>query len=260
MRKMPKSVPTDNVLNTVMNVSFDENNDIMFVKSESQISGFSKRRIVDAILYGYDLKVEEENVLGHPFSTAFVTAQDESNKKERLANKVKIRDEYLSDLLKEEYELDTLMSTTIINSSVFYDPELRYSQEFTVKNMFLKAGKNILFDLGKLIGSQLSLEEKDLERENDIYYHYPCIFSYNITVTLPEGYYAEKIDAFNVSIDNSCMSLQSQVTADANQLHFTFRKEYKNSFDNKDKWPEYVEVLEAAYKITQQKLVLKPVE
>lgn len=260
MRKMPQSVSTDNVLNTVMNATFDEENDLVKVNTEVQITGFQKRQIVDAILYGYDNTYEEENFLGHSNSTSFMTEQNLRSQEERRANKLKIRDEYLSDLLKEEYELDTLLGTKIINSSLFNDPQLRYSQEFSIKNMYAKAGKNIILDLGKLIGYQISLKEKDLNRINDIYYSYPCIYSYDITVALPDGYNAEKFDAFNVSIDNSCMSLQSQVTSDANQLHFTFRKEYKNGFDTKDKWPEYVEVLEAAYKITQQKLVLKPIQ
>ena len=124
--------------------------------------------------------------------------------------------------------------------------------------MVNKAGRNYLLDLGKLIGSQIKLDENEMKgRQNDIWLAYARTISNNITLAIPKGYIVEGFQDLNMNIDNESGSFISTAKVEGDKLVVSTKKIYKKNFDKKEQWPNYVAFLEAGYKFSQSKVVLK---
>ena len=60
-----------------------------------------------------------------------------------------------------------------------------------------------------------------------------------------------------MNIDNSSGTFISTAAVTGSKLLITTKKVYKNTFDKKETWPNYIAFLEPAYKLSQAKVVLK---
>jgi hypothetical protein len=60
-----------------------------------------------------------------------------------------------------------------------------------------------------------------------------------------------------MNIDNPSGTFISTTAVTGNKLLITTKKVYKNTFDKKEAWPNYIAFLEPAYKLSQAKVVLK---
>jgi hypothetical protein len=135
---------------------------------------------------------------------------------------------------------------------------LKYKENFTLKKLVSKAGKNYIFEAGKLMGGQIKLEAAELKtRQTDIWLPAARVIENNISVIIPEGYTAEGLPELNVSVDNPSGSFISTAKLTDNVLLISTKKIYKNNFDKKEAWPNYIAFLEPAYKLSQAKIVLK---
>lgn len=253
---MPALKPEDSRFHTSLVATFDFENESLNVDANVEVSGYSKLRINNSILYGYDLSSEYE--LLFPLEKEKNTdVESENEKRLELEEMLKQRNERMVEILNEDYKIGTLKSMEVLNSGCFTDPVLKYKQSYTINNIFSRAGNNIILDLGALAGSQLELDEKDVIRKNDIYYWARCINSYDIKVEIPDGYIVGNLNDFIINIDNECMALKTNAGVEGNYIHFTFEKIYKSDYDPKENWPKYVEVLEAAYDLTQKKVIMR---
>jgi hypothetical protein len=135
---------------------------------------------------------------------------------------------------------------------------LKYREKFSLKKLISKAGKNYIFEAGKLIGGQLKLEPSELkERKTDIWIPSAITIENTITVNVPEGYTVDGLQDLNMNIDNASGTFISTTSVTGNKLLITTKKVYKNTFDKKEVWPNYIAFLEPAYKLSQAKVVLK---
>ena len=128
-----------------------------------------------------------------------------------------------------------------------------------------KAGKNYIFEVGKLIGDQIKLEQTELAgRQVDIWIPHARTIENNISINIPAGYTADGFADLNMNVDNESGSFISSAkvvlkdsSAATDRLVITSKKIYKKNFDKKEAWPNYVSFLEAAYKFSQLKIVFK---
>ena len=74
---------------------------------------------------------------------------------------------------------------------------------------------------------------------------------------MPDGYTVDGLQDLNMNIDNPSGTFISTAVANGNKLTISTRKIYKNTFDKKEAWPNYIAFLEPAYKLSQAKVVLK---
>ena len=95
------------------------------------------------------------------------------------------------------------------------------------------------------------------KRETDIWLQNARAIENNITVNIPAGYTVEGLQELNVNVDNESGAFISTVKTEGNKLIITTRKLYKKNFDKKEMWSNYVAFLEAGYKFSQAKVVLK---
>ena len=114
-------------------------------------------------------------------------------------------------------------------------------------------------DIGKLIGGQVEIDEKEKDRKNNIYMGYSRSFDNNINITIPDGYTVSGIDKLNTSIINETGGFTSKVTIEGNILKITTHKYYENNYEPKENWSKMVSFLDATYQFTQEKILLKKI-
>ena len=185
------------------------------------------------------------------------------NNKYEYADKeeqVKERKELFEKILKgDEVDVDKYTDFELVQDGRTGDSAmLRYKEKFSLKKLISKAGKNYIFEAGKLIGGQLKLEPNEIkERQTDIWIPSALTIENSITIQVPEGYSVDGLQDLNINIDNSSGTFISAATVSGNKLLITTKKIYKNTFDKKEAWPNYSAFLEPAYKLSQAKVVLK---
>lgn len=133
-----------------------------------------------------------------------------------------------------------------------------FKESFSLaNNLIKKAGKNYIIQIGKLIGTQVDLDEKQKQRTNNVYMNHPRSFINEITLTIPEGYTVAGLDKLNTKVDNTTGAFISTATVDGSTLTIKTEKCYKNYYEPNSNWTQMVDFLEAAYQFTQEKILLK---
>ena len=94
------------------------------------------------------------------------TKYDDPDKDEHI----KERKEIFEKSLKEELDVDKYEDFELLQDGRYGDTAmLQFKEKFTLKKLLSKAGKNYIFDVGKLIGDQIKLEQSELAgRQVDI--------------------------------------------------------------------------------------------
>ena len=253
---IPASTYGENLIKQQSIVTIPEAMDILKVERTSTYGGLEKNDISTlAHLDREYLNKDFRQYVINPKKdrdTVYTDAEKEERKKNQM--------EYLQKAIeRDELEVDKYEKFELLQDGRFDEsPLLSFKENYSLKKLINKAGRNYLFDIGKLIGGQIKLDEKEIkERENDIWIPYARTIQNDITVMLPKGYTAEGLDDMNFNVDNESGSFISSAKMDSGKLVVTTKKVYKKNFDKKDLWPNYVAFLEAAWKFTQARVVLK---
>ncbi|MFK7774436.1 MAG: DUF3857 domain-containing protein [Saprospiraceae bacterium] len=183
-----------------------------------------------------------------------ISEEDMAEIKSELSEQKK---ENIKDWIRQDFDTEEIKEFKVISNGRFGD-DLKAQIKYEAKDYIKKAGPNLIFDIGKMIGSQIELDEDDLkERTKDIQVNYAKTIENNINLELPEGYKAEGIENLNMSIENEFGSFISEAKMDGNQLKVNTKKIYKNQTVPAKDWPKMIEMLELAFKFSQQKIILK---
>lgn len=261
---VPASKHTDNVDKQDYTIRFNDAMDMVLAERTSSYLGNDKAsRIGPANLDRSYLAYDFAKYYAEPKSkkkdnntvTTDATKYENPDKEEH----VKERKELFEKMLKENFEPEKYDDFELIKDGRFGDTAtLEYKEKFSLKKMLNKAGKNYLLEVGKLIGGQIKLEQTEIaERKADIWLPYARTIQNNITVELPAGYTADGLQDLNINVDNESGSFVSTAKLEGDKILITTTKLYKKNFDKKELWPNYVSFLEAAYKFSQAKIVLK---
>ncbi|MCW3093553.1 MAG: hypothetical protein JWP81_4622 [Ferruginibacter sp.] len=172
---------------------------------------------------------------------------------------IKERKSLFEKELKANQEVDQYNDFELLQSGRYGDTAmLQYKERFVLKKLISKAGRNFIFEAGKLIGGQIKLEPAEMkERQTDIWIPSARTIENSITINIPSGYTVDGLQELNMNIDNNSGSFVSTAKVTDNILLITTKKIYKNNFDKKEAWPNYIAFLEPAYKLSQAKVVLK---
>ncbi len=172
---------------------------------------------------------------------------------------VKERKTLFEKEIKEDHDVAEYNSFELIQDGRYGDPAmLQYKETYSLKKLISKAGKNYLFEAGKLIGGQIKLEPKEMKsRQTDIFIPSARIIENNIKINIPAGFTVDGLQDLNINVDNPSGSFVSTAVAEGNAVLITTKKVYKNNFDKKEAWSNYIAFLEPAYKLSQAKIVLK---
>ncbi|WCO03363.1 DUF3857 domain-containing protein [Psychroserpens ponticola] len=148
----------------------------------------------------------------------------------------------------------------IINDNGRYalDSYFTFTENFTAKNALIKkAGPNYIVEIGKLIGGQIDLDEKERQRTENVHLPHPRVFNYTIKLNIPEGYTVAGLDKLNKNVDNSTGAFISTAKIEDDQLIITTSKRYKNYYELNSDWSKMIVFLDEANQFTNEKVLLK---
>lgn len=136
-------------------------------------------------------------------------------------------------------------------------PQLIYDVKYTIDGLVKRAGNNYILDAGKLIGTQLTLDESNRNRTVDVYMPFGRCYEHEIKVEIPTGYKAENVSTLNKNVDNECGTFISSAKVDGSTLTIKVKKIYKHNFEPIGNWTKLVEMIDAANSFYGQSIVLK---
>ena len=260
---VPASKHADNVDKQDYSIRFNADMDMVQVERTSSYSGIDKSSKIgpanlDRSYLAYDFAkyfAEPKGKKKDNTVTADAIKYEDIDKEEHIRE----RKELFEKMLKENFDPQKYDDFELIKDGRFGDTAtLEYKEKFSLKKLLSKAGKNYLFEAGKLIGGQIKLESTELtERKSDIWLPYARTIQNNIIIDLPAGYTADGLQDLNINVDNESGSFISTAKLEGDKLLISTSKLYKKNFDKKETWPNYVAFLEAGYKFSQAKIVLK---
>lgn len=133
---------------------------------------------------------------------------------------------------------------------------LKYTESFLLSDVTAKAGADLVLPLPVLMGAQPKIKKEELKRNASIDLRYPRSLAWSISFTLPAGYTAKGLENLNKTITNNCGSFTSTARIENNVVILNVKKQYNGRYFDAAQWNNIVSLLDAAYNISQSKLVL----
>jgi hypothetical protein len=280
---IPSGNHNQNSLTSYINVKFNETMDTAIIINRDSLTGLMKPIYQRFVLKGTEY-FNEDLALYSPMyirEQARKDARKKSNysKKSRLSKSGQLkkqeaqrrtaeskqelhdwREEYIIDFFDADYKVTKFDSANIISNGRLPDNTSLVVKEYMqVEEIINKAGRNYILNIGKLIGSQLELDEEDMTRVADINRYCAKEYNYNIEIEIPEGYVVENVDALNINVSNDMGEFISEARIEGNKVFFNTTKKYKVIHASKDEWNKFISFIEAAFDISQKKIIIKKV-
>lgn len=263
--KLPSSTYKDNLTVEKINVSLTSDFSEVKMQRESSLYGHNKDSEQSDKMYFFDY-VDEDYTKYE--SKPLMSLVSNKKKQEKYTKEFDALKNKLKDKQKEEFKKSTESefgftvddhTLNIVSTGRFgKSSPFTFNEDFTVKNSLLKkAGENYVFEIGKLIGQQADIEEKENERTNNIYMAFPRSFKDEITFTIPDGYTVSGLDKLNKKVENSTGGFESTAKIEGNKLIITAHKYYTNYYEPNANWKNMIAFLDAAYQFTQEKVLIK---
>ena len=264
--KLPTSTYQQNETKKEMTISFNDDFSEISLTSINSFKGHEKSdQQYDRLLYSDYVnedykKYETESwiELVRRKKDKIKYAKELKALNEKLRTKQKKRFE---ETAKSEYACDDIDDYTYsidANGRFSLDSYFTFTERFKAKNALIKkAGPNYIIEIGKLIGGQIDLTEKERDRSANIYMEYPRSFNYQITLNIPEGYTVAGLDKLNKSVDNETGAFISTAKLEGNQLIINTSKQYKNYYEPNSNWDQMILFLDEANQFTNEKILLK---
>ena len=254
---IPATTYTDNLIKQESTIHIPESMDLLQVERVSTYAGLEKNDIITlAHLDREYLDKDLKKYVINPKKSKDDKTYNDPDKEERRKTQLEYLQKYVE---RDEVEVEKYEDFELLQDGRYDEtPLLSFKEKYSLKKLVNKAGRNYLLDIGKIIGGQIKLDEKEMKtRENDIWIPHARTIANDITIVLPQGYIAEGLEDMIFNVDNESGAFISTAKMEGNKLVVTTQKIYKTNYDKKDKWPNYISFLEAAYKFTQAKVVLK---
>ncbi|WNM19704.1 DUF3857 domain-containing protein [Flavobacterium capsici] len=262
--QLPSSTYKENCVKTKTVMTLDDFTGFK-VKKESSYLGHLKEGEQSDKLNFYDYVYEDYKKYGTKPLLDYVKNK---KKNEQYTNEMNALINKMKDSQKEEFEksleseLDFLVDdyTFKLNNTGRYGKKSAFEieEDFAIKNNLIKkAGDKYLIELGKMLTSQIEIDQKEKDRKNNIYSIYPRSYENEIILNIPAGYSVSGLEKFNKKVENETGGFTSTAEVKGNQLIVKTYKHYKNYFEPNSNWNKMIDFLDAAYQFTQEKVLLK---
>jgi hypothetical protein len=134
---------------------------------------------------------------------------------------------------------------------------LKYNESFTLAEMTAAAGQDLVVPVLALMGEQPKIKQDERKRTLPVDARYPRSLNWNISLALPAGYTVKGFENLNRQVSNVCGSVTSNARVDGSNLIIDVKKTYNGKQFDVAQWQQFVEVLDAAYDLSQVKVILK---
>lgn len=263
--KLPTSSASENFAKEHMEINFSEDFSNLEINIKNEFSGYLKVSQQFQVLSVIDYVDEDtdEQKEKDIFSRMRSDNRREIARKKYDAYIKKLEEkenEFLLEFYNDNYDFKIEeQSTTMKNTGrLSKDSNVVYNSKLIVKDQLIKkAGDNFIFEIGKLNGNQIELEDSEKQREYNVYMNYPRSYVTSIKVNIPEGYQVIGLDNLNMKISNDQASFSSNSHISNNQLFVTTRKVYYQTDVNHNDWINILNVLDKALKFNDAKILFK---
>jgi hypothetical protein len=266
LEKLPEYNYDDQYVKESSTIKVSENMENLLLQKQFEVKGSPRYDYYDNILFQRKFVASDlERIKRKPDpevevsknkvkQAAYIKAkQEEDDKKYKDA-----MDEFKKLFENQKFDVEKVSDFELISDGRYDDsPILSFKIHTEFKNLISQAGPNYLVSIGTLIGSQLELKPDDMTRNFDIYQNYRRTFIDEISFEVPEGYMVADANGLNMNVDNESASFVSKAEITGNTLKIKTTKTYKQLYDPKTKWENYIKVLDAAYEFQQKKIILK---
>ncbi len=261
---LPDAVFSDNTEKYVIEAELEKNMSTMMVNRKSTYNGISKNRNISSTLRFTPYVINDyDNYNGSAPTTYMSPAQrveysksiqaykDELKEAKEKQVKEELQREYLQKVKYKDFEINS-------DGRSLKEDKLVFTEEFELQNMIRKAGKKYLVNIPGLVGSQLQIKKEERERKYDINVGYGRSLNWSINFKIPEGYVVEGLNELNVNIDNEIGQYTCKAEETDGKVILTINKVYKKPLTPKDKWPDMLAFIDAAYNNSFKYILLKP--
>ncbi|MFP9114815.1 hypothetical protein ACLI1A_12825 [Flavobacterium sp. RHBU_3] len=263
--KMPVSTYQDNRTESTLTLTFSPEFTDVVAEREESMYGHNKDDDQEEKMMFYDYVDEDYNKYETKRLIDMVKNKDKRaqyvKEYEALKNKIK-------DKRKERFkaDLEDELACTVDGHSLEIVSTGRFGatspftvkEKFTIKENFIKkAGPNYVVEVGKMIGQQVDLKEKEMNRTNNIYMPYPRSYKESIVVNIPEGYTVSGLDKLNKKVEKATGGFISTAKVEGNKLVIDAYKYYTHYYEPVANWKDMAAFVEEAYQFTQEKVLLK---
>ncbi len=178
---------------------------------------------------------------------------------------VKEFEDYLTGSgIEDKIQLNMEMENTEINNTEYNLPFIVKST-ISSESILEEAGDSYILQIGKVIGTQSELYQEN-ERINPIEMTYPNQYDYTITVTIPEGYTTEGLEALKINesyisvTGQKACKFESNYSLDGNKLVITIQEFYKTNEFDLNRYEEFRSVINAASDFNKASILIKAIE
>ncbi|HBS88491.1 MAG TPA: hypothetical protein DEA97_18170 [Bacteroidales bacterium] len=261
--KLPISKYNDNQINSELFLEINSDNTLL-IKRNVKVKGHFKEDYENLIIEPELDKIEGETY--GMYKEPYAHTKNELNEKKRkikasIDEFKKKRIDFMKFLIEEDFQMVSYDTLEILKDGRFKNPDaLEFRDVFAIKDIIKTVGSNILFEVGKLIGPQIQLKESEYQRTYDVFFDYPNSYNYTFVLNIPNGYTPEGLDQLNLNVDNETSSFISKGKIEDNKLVVEVSCILKNNYESKEKWPQIVKTIEAAFDFSQKTVLLKKIQ
>ncbi len=269
--KLPVSKSTDNVDQGTVEVKFDNDLKTAHIKSHSTYEGHEKytaqrvylmvQNVLDEDQKRFHVKPAEVRYTSGGFKVFKSTSKKvldaihtyRAKEKEKFNKERKDVIEEMFGIKIEDYQFKLLSS-----GRFFDDPVMRFEESYTITDkLFQKAGRNRILKLEKIMGKQTHIDDEEMKRTENVYQDYPHNYKRTYKIEIPAGYAVKGLEKLNFNVQNETGSFVSSARMENNILVIEVDENHFHIYEPNQNWKKYAAVYNAAYDLSQQKLLIK---
>jgi len=261
---IPLSDSLDNVMLTQIKASLDGNMTNMHIDKTVELRGMLKDDLIDEVLALTPfMENDYRNYDGMSMWEGLNAKQEEKamgdfthQKKEWKEEKPKMMEAMAEN--EYGYEVEKYGSFRLQQDGRSHKKRsLKYAETFILAEMTAAAGPDLVVPIAALMGEQPKIKQDERKRSLPVDVRYARSFGWSISLVLPAGYTVKGLENLNQYVSNTCGSLKSTARVENNTLVLEIKKVYAAKQFDIAQWQQLVEILDAAYNLSQTKVVLK---
>ena len=220
----------------------------------------------DDMLNAYLNYLNRDGIVADPQMLRKEKAKDKQARMERNADAAK---EQLDDvrLLIEKFHgspAKEFKDYEILSAGIGTCPDssgISYTAGYTMDGLVKRAGRNLIVNIGKLIGesSEIAPSQRKRRADDDILSSFPQKTINHINIVLPEGYKpsAQSLAKLNVNVSNSVGSFISKAEVKDGRLEVTVSLEYPHIKQPGTEWNNALAIADAKSRYNTLTLLLE---
>ncbi len=261
---LPSTDTLDNTLLTQINAHLDEAKVNMVLEKSVEAKGHVKEDVIEDVLTMTPyMEVDYLNSNGKGSvegvgitETKAAIEKRDNQKNEWKAKKLVMMKELAGN--EYDYRVEKYDSFALLEDGrSFNKRNLKYYERFVLADMTMPAGKDLVVPITGLMGLQPRVQKEERNRVFPVDVRYPRALNWKITFAIPAGYVVKGLENLQKKIENACGSFISTAFVEGNTLHVYAKKIYAGHRFETTQWPQMLAILDAAYEISQAKIILK---